>query len=115
MLITTSHALVSQPDLPSRAEVLDCGDHEVDLPLALTRLHGMGLGRVLTEGGPSLFRSLIESGLVDELCLTLSPLIAGAGPRRLTGGDPLGALVALRLIAVVEGDGLLLTRYGRPG
>lgn len=42
--------------------------------------------RVACEGGPILFRSLLELGLVDELNLTIAPyLFGGAGAPTLTG------------------------------
>ena len=42
--------------------------------------------RVACEGGPILFRSLLELGLVDELNLTIAPyLFGGADAPTLTG------------------------------
>jgi riboflavin-specific deaminase-like protein len=41
---------------------------------------------VACEGGPTLFRSLLERGLVDQLNLTIAPyLFGGAGAPTLTG------------------------------
>ena len=51
----------------------------VDLAAAVGALRARGLGRVLSEGGPTLFASLLAAGLVDELFLTVSPLLAGRG------------------------------------
>ena len=42
--------------------------------------------RIACEGGPILFRSLLELGLVDELNLTIAPyLFGGADAPTLTG------------------------------
>jgi riboflavin-specific deaminase-like protein len=42
--------------------------------------------RIACEGGPILFRSMLEAGLVDELNLTIAPyLFGGAGAPTLTG------------------------------
>ena len=41
------------------------------------------------EGGPTLFADLIAAGLVDQLCLTVAPLLAGAGAVRVADGRPL--------------------------
>jgi riboflavin biosynthesis pyrimidine reductase len=60
------------------AEVVAVNDGEaVDLAAALDVLRARGYDVVLSEAGPSLFGSLVASGLVDELFLTLSPLLAG--------------------------------------
>ncbi len=69
---------------------------------------------MLCEGGPSLFAGLTALDLVDELCLTVSPvLVAGDGQRISTGGEP--AEVPLRLAHAVDVDGTLLTRWVRQG
>ena len=65
---------------------------------------------ILCEGGPNLFASLIGAGLVDELCLTLSPILAGPGPGRIESG-PLHPVVPLALAGLLEEDGALFTRY----
>jgi riboflavin biosynthesis pyrimidine reductase len=63
-----------------RADVVVAGDARVDLGLALVSLHDRGMEVVLTEGGPTLLDELVSGGLLDELCLTLTPVF---------GGDPL--------------------------
>lgn len=64
------------------AEVVEFGDREVDLGAAFDWLASQGLARVLCEGGPGLFGSLLAAELVDEVCLTVSPLfVAGEAPR----------------------------------
>src|SRR6478672_11422377 len=40
-------------------------------------------GTIGTAGSPTLVRSLIEHGLVDELMLMISPVVAGGGRTRL--------------------------------
>ena len=49
----------------------------VDLARALDVLRDRGCSVVLTEAGPTMFGSLVASRLVDELFLTVSPLLAG--------------------------------------
>jgi len=44
------------------------------------------VGRIACEGGPTLFRSMLERGLIDELNLTITPyLFGGADAPTLTG------------------------------
>ena len=71
-----------------------------------------GVRSVLCEGGPTLNGALFAEDVVDELFLSISPLIAD-GPAPLTiveAGGP-GAPVPLELVWVLEGDGMLFCRY----
>jgi riboflavin biosynthesis pyrimidine reductase len=70
-------------------------------------------GVILCEGGPSLFAALVGAGLVDELCLTLSPLLAGPGPGRIESGPP-HPPARLQLVGLLEEDGALFNRYAIP-
>lgn len=91
------------------AEVLVAGDEGVDLAHAVGALRERGLVRLLCEGGPALLTDLLRAGLVDELCLTSTPLLLGDAPR-LTG--PLPERLPLRLLHLLDGgDGVLLARY----
>ncbi len=95
------------------AEVVTVGDEEVDLAAMLRELHARGATQVLSEGGPYLFGSLTAAGLVDELCLTVSPLLAGPGAGRITAGPP-GPPQSMDLRHILAADGQLLLRYARP-
>ena len=113
ILVTCVAAVEARPDLDAIAEVIICGEGSVDVKLAVEALTEAGLTRILCEGGPTLFWSLLEAGLVDEACLTFSPVIAGAGKRRLSGELPLETPARFQLLGLLEGDGALLARYGR--
>ena len=89
-------------------EVLVCGDDDVDLALAVDRLTERGLEQVLCEGGPTLFRSALTAGLVDELDLSIAPALVGDGHRLL---EALPGVVRLDLRQLLEEDGVLFTRY----
>jgi riboflavin biosynthesis pyrimidine reductase len=85
-----------------------------DPDAVLAALAQRGLTRVLCEGGPALFGSLLAADRVDELCLSLAPQLAGGGAPRIVAGDPLPVPRRFALASVVaHGDGLLL-RYRRP-
>jgi riboflavin biosynthesis pyrimidine reductase len=96
------------------AEVLVHGDTEVDLPAAVADLHERGLRQLLCEGGPHLLGGLTAADLVDELCLTVSPLLVGAGPGRMAEGVPAPAPHRLALRHVVGDGDVLFLRYARP-
>ena len=59
----------------------------VDLKEMLQVLRrGYKVRRVACEGGPILFRSMLQQGLIDELSLTIAPyLFGGAAAPTLTG------------------------------
>lgn len=93
------------------ATVVRAGRREVDLADALSQLAASGMPRVLVEGGPRLNRDMLAAGLVDELFVTVAPVLVGAeGPAGLVGG-PLDAPVALELREGRLHDGELLLRY----
>lgn len=92
--------------------VLVHGDAEVDLRAALADLAGRGLSRVLCEGGPSLLADVAAAGLLDELCLSTVPLLAGGDAPRIALGARSGLELRPRL--VLERDGTLLHRFVRP-
>lgn len=81
-----------------------------DLAAGIAALRERGMGRILCEGGPTLFSSLVAAGLADELCLTVSPLLAGPGPARIVAGPP-HPPVPLTLGHALEEDGMLFLRY----
>ena len=91
------------------AEVLVCGDDDVDLPGALEALADRGLEQVTCEGGPQLLRTALAAGVVDELDLSLAPALVG-GETRLLDAD-LSGPARLTLRQVLEEDGVLFTRY----
>lgn len=91
-------------------DVLVAGEHEVDLADAVGRLADRGLTRLHCEGGPQLLTAAVQASLVDELCLTLTPLLLGAAPVLLPA--PLDPPLPLALAHLVDGgDGVLLARY----
>src|SRR6266567_311242 len=53
----------------------------------LAELRQQDGGTIGTAGSPSLVRSLIEQGMLDELTLMISPVVAGGGRKRLFADD----------------------------
>jgi riboflavin biosynthesis pyrimidine reductase len=92
------------------ADVIVAGDTTVDLKQALAALHDRGLDRILCEGGPSVLAQLAAARLLDELCLTVSPVLAGPGPARILTGAPFPPQ-RLDLAVVLEENGTLFCRY----
>lgn len=103
--------LFQDPD--ARPLVFTGADAEPRSALARVRAEH-GVRSVLCEGGPRLNAGLLAAGVVDELFLTIAPIIA-ATPDPLTIVDPAGTAVrhpiGVELVSVLEGDGNLFLRY----
>jgi riboflavin-specific deaminase-like protein len=96
------------------AHVLALGDDEVDLRGGLDVLRNLGFNQILCEGGPQLLGALTAADLVDELDLTVSPLLVGPGPGRITAGHPPETPRTMQLRHALTAGDLLLLRYTRP-
>lgn len=94
-------------------EVVRAGETDVDLRQALGLLAGRGLYRVDCEGGPGLFGRLIADDLVDQLCLTVAPLLVGGGAGRIAAGPAPEVPRQLALASILVEDGFTLLRYRR--
>jgi riboflavin-specific deaminase-like protein len=96
------------------ADVVVCGDAEVDLSTVVSTLAERGLPQILCEGGPHLLGALTEADLVDEMDLSLSPLLVGPGAGRITAGafDTVARRFVLRSVLSAD-DGSLFLRYLR--
>ena len=121
IVITTEEAPPARrAQVAATADVIVAGRESVDIVAAVTALAGRGHRRILTEGGPYLLTQIIEAGLLDDLCLTLSPVLAGPGADRIVADigprrGPGGAVARpLSLAHVLAEDGHLLCRYVRP-
>jgi riboflavin biosynthesis pyrimidine reductase len=95
------------------ADVLDAGTTRVEPARVVEALAARGYEQIHSEGGPFLFGSFQAAGLVDELCLTISPVLAGGTAKRISDHLP-GAresLQRLQLRQVLESGSMLLLRY----
>ncbi len=77
----------------------------------LAQLADRGLARVLCEGGPRLFGSLLTAGHVDELCLTLSPILSRQAAISIAEPQVQSRPTPLHLVHVLTEDGFLFLRY----
>lgn len=94
------------------ADVIVAGDEAVDVGAALATLRRRGAAVVLSEGGPALLGQLVHGGFLDELCLTLAPVMGG-DPLPISTPAPTTGLVGFRLGHVLTTDSNLFLRYER--
>ncbi len=96
------------------ADVVVAGAETVSAQAVVDALAARGHRAILVEGGPMLLGQLVAEGLLDELCLTISPLLEGGhAAGRLTTRRGPTEITAMRLASVLEDDGFLLSRYVR--
>lgn len=96
------------------ADVVIIDDYDVSLARVVAEFSRRRLRRVLCEGGPQLFSSLLAADAVDELCLTLAPLLVSGDASRLSSAStPLTAPASMHLASVLLSHDALLLRYRR--
>jgi riboflavin biosynthesis pyrimidine reductase len=94
------------------ADVIAVGDDHVGLAAGVAMLHERGATQLLCEGGPALLGSMIAADLVDELCLTVAPLLAGGGAGRIATGPPAPPR-RMSLRHALTREDMLFLRYAR--
>lgn len=94
-----------------RAEVIVAGRDGIDFRAAIGALAERGHRRLLCEGGPAILARAATDEVLDELCLTLSPLLVAGDPSRILDGPPLAKPERLRLASLYEDEDFLFLRY----
>jgi riboflavin biosynthesis pyrimidine reductase len=117
IVFTTSQASQVRRDALAEAgaQVVIAGKSWVDPAVVVGELAKRGLYRVLCEGGPQLLGDLVMAGLVDEMCLTIAPVLLAGPAGRIAHGLDHPAPVGLRLASAVHENDNLLLRYLRSG
>jgi riboflavin biosynthesis pyrimidine reductase len=116
VIITTEDAPAERRTAAGKhARVIVAGERQVDVRAAISALAGLGYRAILAEGGPSLLGQVAGAALLDELCLTLSPvLVAGQADRMVSGAAAAAEPARLTLQHVLADDeGYLFCRYIR--
>jgi riboflavin biosynthesis pyrimidine reductase len=113
-IVVTSEAAPADRLLAARkvAEVVIAGRVAVSPGLMVEALVARGHRRLLCEGGPTLLGAVAAGGVLDELCLTIAPMLIGGPSRRVLEGpllDPAPKLTLTQLLQ--DDDDLLYARY----
>jgi len=109
-IVIYSGTELAPPDVAAPVTV-----HRLDAPTPTAMLAHLraehGVRVLLCEGGPSLLHALLREGLVDELFVTLTPVVVGDDLQpRIVSGGPLDLELELRW--VLRAGGELFLRYG---
>jgi len=89
--------------------------HHAGILPGLKRLIESLFERDVTVGGPGLAASAFEAGLVDELFLSISPLLVGGGEPSVVEGTSLARPLPGKLLSVLESESFLYLRYSLRG
>jgi riboflavin biosynthesis pyrimidine reductase len=114
-ILTASSASLPEPG--AQIEYVRSAGGQLDLAAAIEELTPrFAIACLLCEGGPHLARELLARGLVDEMFLTISPVLAGGEPSagealRILAGAELEPPAPLELLGVMRSDSYLFLRY----
>ena len=111
VLIYTGADVGEPPGAPAPVEVV-----RLEVPglrEMLADLRARGVRALLSEGGPTMHGALHAAGAVDELFLTIDPLITGDDEPSIVEGGRLPDSVELELLSVDRAGSELFLRYGR--
>jgi riboflavin biosynthesis pyrimidine reductase len=115
ILLTTQAAPASRRKAAeSRADVIVAGRDSINFRTAVTELTARGHSRLLCEGGPRVLAQITAAELLDELCLTLSPVMLAGDPARILNGPRLPDPERFRLAHVHRDQDYLFLRYVSP-
>lgn len=113
LVLTHEHANAERRAALARvADIVDCGEDAVEAGVLVHELTARGMAQILSEGGPRLFGTLMAADIVDELCLSLSPMLVGGDAGRIVRDAPEAAR-PMRLVHALPTRDMLLLRYAR--
>lgn len=114
-VLLTSRTAAERNGLREEAgrQVLIAGEDRVEIATALDLLRRAGMSRILCEGGPTLLDEIVRADLLDELCVTIAPTLAGSQPLSLITTPAMSVPLGLRLRHAVVHDDYLFLRYSR--
>ncbi len=116
-VVVMTASAASLPATEARVEYIRSDSPQLDLSAALAELtERFGVASLLCEGGPHLARRLLGAGLLDELLLSVAPLLAGGEPSsgealRILAGPELDTATRLELLGALDAGSTLFLRY----
>ncbi len=113
IIATSGAAPAGKIPLIKNAQIVLCGDNDVDLKKLVHGLGAMGIKKILIEGGSELNARAIESGIVDEIYLFVAPkIIGGKKAKGVIGGKGIARITDAKRLRLKKtkmiGEDLLL-------
>jgi riboflavin biosynthesis pyrimidine reductase len=113
VVTTESAPAEARERLAQVAEVIIAGETQVDTIKLKEAFAERRYPQMHSEGGPTLFAAMLADGVVDELCLTVSPRLEGGSARRIVEAAAATPQTMSLAHALSAHDGTLLLRYVR--
>ncbi|MEV6281018.1 pyrimidine reductase family protein [Nocardia sp. NPDC051832] len=114
ILTTASAPATAKQELAAvGAEVVELGETTIETGALIAALAERGLSKVCCEGGPTLTGQLAADGVLDELCVTTSPILLGGNSIRITFSDRQAWLPLRCSHILADSDGTQLARWIR--
>lgn len=127
LILTLESAPQDRKDALSKvAELIMVGGESLDVSKLVSELAARGYQNIHSEGGPTLLGSFTAADMVDELSLTVSPVLEGGSAGRIAHGPGhageahAGAVDAgadaartMTLTRILKADSMLFLRYVR--
>jgi riboflavin biosynthesis pyrimidine reductase len=111
-VVVLTNSVREPPPCECRLTLERLPGEELDLALGMSALRERhGVRAMLLEGGPTVLAAMLEAGLVDELFLSVSPLLVGGGEPSVVEGTALERPLPLRVVSVLESESFLYLRY----
>ncbi|MCA1840822.1 MAG: dihydrofolate reductase family protein [Actinobacteria bacterium] len=117
VIITSTRGALRCSELPSDVEVVALsGDEHLPIIDVFDLIRERAHKRILSEAGPRTVAQMLDARIVDELFLTLSPLVAGRGsdhrPGMISGFEFLPDLaIGARLMGIKRNGSHVFLRY----
>lgn len=115
ILVTSSSARANVTALADsfkvQPKVLVVGTEEPDIGEARIELERVGLRHAVLEGGPRFLGLCLMASVIDEIALTIAPILAKNQFAGFLGPSNALPTTKLKLESLIEDNGSLLTRY----
>lgn len=114
ILTTAAAPAAAKRDLTAAgAHVIELGPDRVETAAIMDTLVGLGMRRILCEGGPSLAGQLAADDVLDELCVTTAPTVVCGDARRITHTERPAQLRMDCKHIIFDADGFQFARWVR--